>query len=92
MDFGQAGPLAVRIEGEAILPLWEKLRIPRVLRAESVASAQINDLKLAASFVESIETEDATFDLEIRRVARRIEEIADSLAERARNADQTRRS
>lgn len=72
------------------MPLWEKLRTPWALRAESAASAQISDLKLAASFVKSIETQDATLDLEIRRVARRIEDIAESLAERAENADRSR--
>ena len=66
------------------------MRIPWALRAESAASAQISDLKLAASFVKSIETQDATLDLEIRRVARRIEDIAESLAERAENADRSR--
>ena len=80
---------AARIEGEASLPLWDKLRIPWALRAESAASARISDLKLAASFVRSIETQDASLDLEIRRIARRIEDIAGSLAEQAENADRT---
>ena len=63
--------------------------MPWALRAESAASAQISDLKLAASFVKSIETQDANLDLEIRRVVRRIEDIADSLAEQAEVADRT---
>ena len=74
------------------MPLWEKLRIPKALRSESVATTQVNDLKLAASFLKSIETADATLDLEIGRAAQRIEDIAESLAERARNADRTHRS
>ncbi len=72
------------------MPLWEKLRIPKALRPESVASAGICDLKLAASFIKSIETQDETLDLEIRRIARRLEDITDTLAERTENADRTR--
>jgi len=71
------------------LPLWQKLRIPKTLRAESVASARVNDLRLAASFIKSIDTEDAKLDLEIRRAAQRIEDVADLLVGRARNADRT---
>ncbi len=69
--------------------LWQKLRIPKTRRADTLASARINDLRLAASFIKSIDTEDAKLDLEIRRAAQRIEDIADLLVERARNADRT---
>ena len=72
------------------MPLWEKLRIPKALHPESLASAAIGDLKLAASFIKSVETHDETLDLEIRRIARRLEDITDTLAERTENADRTR--
>lgn len=74
------------------MALWEKLRLSRAHREESVASARISDLKLAASFVESIETEDPAINLEIKRVVREIEHIADSLGDRAANANDAPRS
>lgn len=43
---------------------------------------RINDLKLAASFVKSIETEDHGVNLEIQRLAGQIEEIAEQLSGR----------
>ncbi len=73
------------------MPLWERLRIPKPRQADQTASTQINDLRLAASFVKSIETEDATLDVEMRQIAQRIENIAKTLAERARSADRMRR-
>ncbi len=42
---------------------------------------RIKDLKLAASFVKSIETADHTINLEIRQLAQRIECIALQLGE-----------
>ena len=56
-------------------------------REESVTSARISDLKLAASFVKSIETEDSSVNLEIKRVARQIEHIAESLGDRTEHAN-----
>ncbi len=72
------------------MPIWEKLRIPKARHADQMASTHINDLKLAASFVKSIETEDATLDVEMKQIAQRIENIAKTLAERARSADRMR--
>ena len=69
------------------MALWEKLRVSRAHRDQAAASARISDLRLAASFVKSIETEDSSVNLEIRRVAQQIEHIADSLGSRAENAD-----
>ena len=74
------------------MPLWEKLRMPKALRADSVASMRVNDLRLAASFIKSIDTADAKLDLEIRRAAQQIEDVAELLAGRARNADHTYQS
>jgi hypothetical protein len=72
------------------LALWEKLRIPWAHRAESAANARVSDLKLAANFVKSIETEDAAVNLEIKQVARQIEHIAESLDDRVEREKRAR--
>lgn len=48
-------------------------------RNETMSAERINDLRLAASFVKSIETEDHNVNLEIQKVARRIERLASEL-------------
>jgi hypothetical protein len=62
------------------LALWEKLRTSLAQRNESVTDARVSDLRLAASFVRSIESEDPRVNLEIQRIARRIAHIADRLS------------
>ena len=59
--------------------LWEKMRMSWANQSESMSVERINDLKLAASFVKSIETEDHNVNLEIQKVARRIERLASEL-------------
>ena len=49
---------------------------------ESMMNERIKDLKLAASFVKSIETADHAVNLEIQQVARHIEGLAYQLYER----------
>ena len=68
--------------GAKSLVLWEKLRMSWVNRDETMATERINDLRLAASFVKSIETENHTVNLEIQQVAKKIERIARQLDER----------
>lgn len=46
---------------------------------ETITDGRIKDLKLAASFVKSIETADHGVNLEIQRVAQQIESIAGDL-------------
>jgi hypothetical protein len=53
---------------------------------ESMMNERIKDLKLAASFVKSIETADHTVNLEIQQVAQHIEGLAYQLYERRVNA------
>ena len=53
---------------------------------ESIMNERIKDLKLAASFVKSIETADHTVNLEIQQVAQHIEGLAYQLYERRFNA------
>jgi hypothetical protein len=52
---------------------------------ESLMNERIKDLKLAASFVKSIETADHTVNLEIQQVAQHIEGLAYQLYERRVN-------
>lgn len=59
--------------------LWEKVMMSRANRSEAMSAERINDLILAASFVKSIETEDHDVNLEIQKVARRIERLASEL-------------
>ena len=59
---------------------------------ESTMNERIKDLKLAASFVKSIETADHTINLEIQQVARHIEGLACQLHERRFNAAEEHRS
>lgn len=59
--------------------LWEKMMMTRANRSEDMSAERINDLILAASFVKSIETEDHDVNLEIQKVARRIERLASEL-------------
>ena len=61
------------------LVLWEKMRMSWANRNETMSAERINDLRLAASFVKSIETEDHNVNLEIQKVARRIERLASEL-------------
>jgi len=61
------------------LVLWEKMMMTRANRSEAMSAERINDLILAASFVKSIETEDHDVNLEIQKVARRIERLASEL-------------
>jgi len=61
------------------LVLWEKVMMSRANRSEAMSAERINDLILAASFVKSIETEDHDVNLEIQKVARRIERLASEL-------------
>jgi len=61
------------------LVLWEKMMMSRANRSEAMSAERINDLILAASFVKSIETEDHDVNLEIQKVARRIERLASEL-------------
>ena len=58
---------------------------------ESMMNERIKDLKLAASFVKSIETADHTVNLEIQQVARHIEGLAYQLHERRSNAAEEHR-
>ena len=53
---------------------------------ESTMNERIKDLKLAASFVKSIETADHALNLEIQQVARHIEGLACQLYERRLDA------
>lgn len=53
---------------------------------ESMMNERIKDLKLAASFVKSIETADHAVNLEIQQVAQHIECLAYQLYERRLNA------
>ena len=53
---------------------------------ESMMNERIKDLKLAASFVKSIETADHAVNLEIQQVAQHIEGLAYQLYERRVNA------
>ncbi len=48
---------------------------------QTITKEHIKDLKLAASFVKSIETADHTANLEIQQLAQRIEHIALQLSE-----------
>lgn len=72
-------PAAARAKGEAGLAFWQRLRMSRAHRDLATATTGISDLRLAASFVKSIETEDWSVNEEIKRVARQIEHIAESL-------------
>lgn len=56
----------------------------RADRDLAAASTRISDLRLAASFVKTIETEDWSVNQEIKRVARQIEHIAESLDDDAK--------
>ncbi len=67
--------------------IWEKLRILRADRGETRATKVVKDLKLAANFVKSIETEDHQANLEIQGLARRIEYIASRLSARHGKSD-----
>ncbi len=62
--------------------IWEKLRLPWADRGKTMTAKGVKDLKLAANFVESIETEDPQVNLEIQGLARRIEQIAGRLSRR----------
>lgn len=53
---------------------------------ECMMNERIKDLKLAASFVKSIETADHAVNLEIQQVAQHIEGLAYQLYERRVNA------
>ncbi|MDH3475869.1 MAG: hypothetical protein OEM59_19490 [Rhodospirillales bacterium] len=59
---------------------------------EAMTAERIKDLKLAASFVRSIETTDHTVNLEIQQLARRIERLASQLGERRPEAEQRQAS
>ena len=54
-------------------------------REGTMINERIKDLKLAASFVKSIETEDHKVNLEIQQVAQHIEGLAYQLRERRAN-------
>jgi hypothetical protein len=69
------------------LLIWEKLRIPWADRGETMTTKGVKDLKLAANFVKSIETEDHQVNLEIQGLARRIEYIASRLSARHGKSD-----
>ncbi len=53
----------------------------RTKGGQTMTKELIKDLKLAASFVKSIETADHTINLEIQQLAQRIEHIALELSE-----------
>jgi len=61
------------------LVLWERMTMSWANQSEILSAERINDLRLAASFVKSIETEDHNVNLEIQKVARRIERLATEL-------------
>lgn len=65
--------------GVLFLVLWEKMRMSWANRGETMSAERIKDLRLAASFVKSIETEDHNVNLEIQKVARQIERLASEL-------------
>ena len=56
-------------------------------REDAMINERIKDLRLAASFVKSIETEDHTVNLEIQQVAQHIEGLAYQLRERRPDPD-----
>ncbi len=68
------------------MAFWEKLRTSLAHRSESVTAARVSDLKLAASFVRTIETENPEVNLEIQRIARRISHVAERLNEPAKTS------
>jgi hypothetical protein len=57
-----------------------------------MTAERIKDLKLAASFVRSIETADHTVNLEIQQLAHRIERLAGQLGERRLEPEQRQAS
>jgi response regulator RpfG family c-di-GMP phosphodiesterase len=63
----------------ASLLKFQKLRMSWADRHDTVTTERVKDLKLAASFVKSIETKDQQVNLEIQRLARQIEHIAERL-------------
>ena len=76
---GDASSVHLSPRGVVFLVLWEKMRMSWANRGETMSVERINDLRLAASFVKSIETEDHNVNLEIQKVARRIERLASEL-------------
>jgi hypothetical protein len=74
--------------GVGSLALWEKLRTSLAQRSESVTAARVSDLRLAASFVRSIESGNPEVNLEIQRIARRISYVADKLNEPAETSNE----
>jgi hypothetical protein len=71
------------------LALWEKLRTSLTQRGESVTEAGVGDLRLAAIFVRSIETDNPEINLELQRIARHISRVADRLNEPAKAVNET---
>lgn len=57
-------------------------------RGESVTEAGVSDLRLAASFVKSIETDNPEINLQMQRIARHISRVADRLNEPAKAANE----
>ena len=55
--------------------------MPRADHTDNPNTARVKDLRLAASFVKSIETTNHTANLEIQRVAQQIEYIAFELTD-----------
>ena len=71
---------------ETALPKrWVKMTMSLADQEGTMINERIKDLKLAASFVKSIETEDHKVNLEIQQVAQHIEGLVYQLRERRAN-------